>query len=156
MDKITEFSSQRQYPDMPSVDDIAKALTVNLEVAENLFSKRAKVSMQKALEGSGPKISESGDQLCPAWVVQSSVTINLLMSGRVRDKAVDRAIHRVIDAVLTESETLQLRPVLLSALHTRIHPIGGDTFNMVVKQKFAVGADSEDEMKHKLFGEDDG
>lgn len=156
MDKITGFESQAAPREMPSVDDVVKALTVNLELAESLFCRRARGMVDRALAALSPKLSEVIDQACPAWVVQSSATINLLMSGKVRDSLVDRAVERVSDAILQEVEALGLRPVLLGAMSTRVHRLGGDTFNFVLKQRFTVGAESEDGVARSLFGDTDG
>ena len=139
--KVVGFIEPKDHK-QPTMRDVVNLLNAGVhDQAENVF---AKIMKRRLADIIGDNIHRSIDSRLiahPCWVLSESVCL-IVKENPTKPTAQMSPQRRGRNAILDEAGD---HAVMMGALETRIHNLGGGFFNFVLKQRFTVGHGTSEE-----------
>lgn len=131
------------------MSDILLALAVDLELAENLFSHRAKLRVNSI--HSPRTLSTTGVLAAPTWVHSASLVIEPAMDSKFIEQEVDGMIDQLVAAIERTTKWGGSSIVFPESCRVSIHKMGASLYNFSIRQSWSIGFNSEEDAK-RIFG----
>lgn len=152
MTQIQSFESEIDKDlAVPKMQDIFLALSVSLELAENLFSRLVK-SRLRGLLNNIHQLCDAPENIVPCWVTSNNIVLHLRMDPDWLDRVIQSLLRSMTTQVHEVVGLNEGEPLLLGAARTKIHGMGGDVYNFSIRLTYAIGHLSHSEAVNFVGG----